>query len=374
MRLAIEAAGFSAGEADQLRRAMGHKRSRERMHEIHRAARGRHGRQRHRSRRRRAALSHARRLCRLRLSGVARGEFRAAGLRVGVREVPLSRRSLPRRFSTCSRWAFTLPKCWSTTRGGTALRSKPIEVNASEYWSHVEPERRVAVGISSRARTGRRAAEAPGSGARGGAVRRHARLSRSARSSRSETLENLGDRRRFRAVVRVAPRSDVGAARRSTSAKRAGNSASSWTSTSPPLRSRRRSRRSRDSRLRSLVDRRHAARPSDASTSANGSTAAASIPAARLAQRAAATRSAGRRPRDHAPASRHGQGLRLPDARGRNGTRQRDRASRLYERYRRTIRSSSMLIIEGSSKRNPAASTSSPSTSGPSTAGHRRRH
>jgi error-prone DNA polymerase len=32
MRLAIEAAGFSAGEADQLRRAMGHKRSRERMH------------------------------------------------------------------------------------------------------------------------------------------------------------------------------------------------------------------------------------------------------------------------------------------------------------------------------------------------------
>ena len=35
MRLAIEAAGFSPGEADQLRRAMGHKRSRERMEEIH---------------------------------------------------------------------------------------------------------------------------------------------------------------------------------------------------------------------------------------------------------------------------------------------------------------------------------------------------
>jgi error-prone DNA polymerase len=35
MRLAIEAAGFSAGEADQLRRAMGHKRSRERMLEIY---------------------------------------------------------------------------------------------------------------------------------------------------------------------------------------------------------------------------------------------------------------------------------------------------------------------------------------------------
>jgi error-prone DNA polymerase len=35
MRLAIEAAGFSPGEADQLRRAMGHKRSRQRMEAIH---------------------------------------------------------------------------------------------------------------------------------------------------------------------------------------------------------------------------------------------------------------------------------------------------------------------------------------------------
>lgn len=35
MRMAIEAAGFSPGEADRLRRAMGHKRSRDRMEEIH---------------------------------------------------------------------------------------------------------------------------------------------------------------------------------------------------------------------------------------------------------------------------------------------------------------------------------------------------
>ncbi len=35
MRMAIEAAGFSPGEADQLRRAMGHKRSRERMEAMH---------------------------------------------------------------------------------------------------------------------------------------------------------------------------------------------------------------------------------------------------------------------------------------------------------------------------------------------------
>jgi error-prone DNA polymerase len=35
MRVAIEAAGFTPGEADQLRRAMGHKRSHQRMNEIH---------------------------------------------------------------------------------------------------------------------------------------------------------------------------------------------------------------------------------------------------------------------------------------------------------------------------------------------------
>jgi error-prone DNA polymerase len=35
MRMAMEAAGFSAGEADRLRRAMGHKRSRERMIELY---------------------------------------------------------------------------------------------------------------------------------------------------------------------------------------------------------------------------------------------------------------------------------------------------------------------------------------------------
>jgi error-prone DNA polymerase len=35
MRMAIEAAGFTPGEADRLRRAMGHKRSHERMHEIY---------------------------------------------------------------------------------------------------------------------------------------------------------------------------------------------------------------------------------------------------------------------------------------------------------------------------------------------------
>ena len=120
MRMAIEAAGFSPGEADQLRRAMGHKRSRDRMHEIYARAGRRHGRQRHRSRGRRPALSHARRLRRLRLPRIARGELRAARRTRRRTSSATFRRSLPRRSSTCSRWVFTRPKCWSTTRAATA--------------------------------------------------------------------------------------------------------------------------------------------------------------------------------------------------------------------------------------------------------------
>ena len=87
MRMAIEAAGFSPGQADQLRRAMGHKRSRERMAEIYpELVEGmvQNGIDREAAE---AALPHARRLCGLRLSRIARGELRAALLRVGVRQM-----------------------------------------------------------------------------------------------------------------------------------------------------------------------------------------------------------------------------------------------------------------------------------------------
>ena len=85
--MAMETAGFSGGEADELRRAMGHKRSRDRMAQIP-AAGERHGRNGIERDRRRPALPHARRLRRLRLSRIARRQLRAARLRVGVREVP----------------------------------------------------------------------------------------------------------------------------------------------------------------------------------------------------------------------------------------------------------------------------------------------
>ncbi len=88
MRMAMEAAGFSrrrgrpaaARDGPQaLARADGRDLS---------APGGGHGAERHPARGRRQALPHARRLRRLRLPRVARGLVRAAGLRLGVRQVP----------------------------------------------------------------------------------------------------------------------------------------------------------------------------------------------------------------------------------------------------------------------------------------------
>ncbi len=132
MRMAIEAAGFSPGEADQLRRAMGHKRSRERMAEIYpRLIDGmvQNGIEREAA----EQLFHMlRRFRRLRFPGIARRQLRAALVCLGLREMPRARRVLARRSSTCSRWAFTRPKCWSTTRAGTTSwcgRSKSTQAS-----------------------------------------------------------------------------------------------------------------------------------------------------------------------------------------------------------------------------------------------------
>ncbi len=57
LRIAMVAAGFTGGEAEELRRAMGFKRSVERMKAIEAAAALRHGRARHRRRRRRRRSS-----------------------------------------------------------------------------------------------------------------------------------------------------------------------------------------------------------------------------------------------------------------------------------------------------------------------------
>ena len=89
LRMAMIAAGFTGGEAEELRRAMGFKRSEKRMAEIEvklRAGMERNGIARQGAGRYRA-LHHLVRA--LRISRIARRQLRAAGLRQRVFEVPL---------------------------------------------------------------------------------------------------------------------------------------------------------------------------------------------------------------------------------------------------------------------------------------------
>ena len=81
MQLAVDVAGFDAGEADQLRRAMGAKRSSAQDGEAEEPAVRRHGAAaRHHRRRRRPDLRAAARLRQLRVRRVARAVVRRAGL------------------------------------------------------------------------------------------------------------------------------------------------------------------------------------------------------------------------------------------------------------------------------------------------------
>ena len=138
MRLAIEAAGFSPGEADRLRRAMGHKRSRARMEAMH-----------------------ARLVDGMIANGIDRGaaeqlfnmlqgfadygfpESHAASFALLAYASAYLKCHLPAIFAAAI--LNVQPMGFYSTevlvndarRHGVAIA--PIEVNASEYWSHVEP-------------------------------------------------------------------------------------------------------------------------------------------------------------------------------------------------------------------------------------------
>ena len=90
MRLAVVAAGFTPGEADQLRRAMGAWRRPGVIEQFRQQADRRHAGQRAcRDEYAEAVFQPDPRLRRVRLSRVARGQLRAAGLRLGLAEAPL---------------------------------------------------------------------------------------------------------------------------------------------------------------------------------------------------------------------------------------------------------------------------------------------
>jgi error-prone DNA polymerase len=146
MRMAIEAAGFSPGEADQLRRAMGHKRSRKRMLEIY---------------------------PRLVDGMVANGIDRAAAEQLFHMLEGFADYGFPESHAASFAllaYASAYVKCrfpaifaaailnvqpmgfYSTEvlvndarRHGVAV--KPVEVNASEYWSHVDADGALRLGF-----------------------------------------------------------------------------------------------------------------------------------------------------------------------------------------------------------------------------------
>ena len=222
--MAIEAAGFLGGRsrsaaardgAQTLARADARNLS---------AAGRRHGRQRHRSRRGRAAVPHARRLCRLRVSRIARRKFCAAGVRVGLREMPFSG-DLRGGDSQRAADGILFDRSAGQRRAAARRRRQTGGSQRERVLVVRRYERRAAAGVSSRARTRRSAEEAAGSRARRRRLCGYARL-RAANAAWKKKRWRI-----WRSPARLRPGSHRGAKRcgrcaRSTNAKRAANSAS----------------------------------------------------------------------------------------------------------------------------------------------------
>ena len=209
--MAMEAAGFSAGEADQLRRAMGHKRSRERMAEIYpklidgMVANG-------------IEREAAEQLYHM-LEGFADYGFpesHAASFALLAYASAYVKCHEPAIF--CAAILNVQPMGFYSTevlvndarRHGVVVR--PIEVNASEWWSFVDPEGRVRLGFHLVRGMGEAQREQLEAALAQGAVRRPRRFRAHARAL-SRTRSKTSHRGRLRTVVRDAARSDVGAAR-----------------------------------------------------------------------------------------------------------------------------------------------------------------
>ena len=112
-------------EADQLRQAMGSKRSRERMERLRAAALRGHGRAGHHRRGRRRDLREAGGLRQLRLPREPLGVVRLPRLRLVVDQAALAGGVLRRRCSTPSPWASTRRTRWCRTPAATASWCAP---------------------------------------------------------------------------------------------------------------------------------------------------------------------------------------------------------------------------------------------------------
>ena len=132
LRMAMVAAGFTGGEAEELRRAMGFKRSEKRMKEIEVKLRARHGAQRHHRRGAGAdrALDHFVRA--VRISRIARRQLRADRLRQRVSEVPLPGR-FHRALLNNQPMGFYHPATLVKDAQRHGLKIFPIDVMKSEW-------------------------------------------------------------------------------------------------------------------------------------------------------------------------------------------------------------------------------------------------
>ena len=171
MQMAIDVAGFTAAEADQLRQAMGAKRSSERMERL----RGRlyEGMAERRDHRRggRPDLREAGRLRQLRLPREPLGVLRLPGLRQRLAQAPLPGGVPAPPCSTPSRWASTRPTPWSPTPAATAWSSAAPTSTARRPprpWSGARRERGSGWCGSGSARCGRSGRSWPSGSPRGG--------------------------------------------------------------------------------------------------------------------------------------------------------------------------------------------------------------
>ena len=273
MRMAIEAAGFSPGEADQLRRAMGHKRSRERMREIY---------------------------PRLVDGMVANGIDRAAAEQLFHMLEGFADYGFPESHAASFAllaYASAYVKCHHPAIFAAAILNvqpmgfystevlvndarrhgvvvKPIEVNASEYWSHVDADGALRLGFHlirglGEAQRKRLEAALAASGP-------FADLLDFARRTQleKEAIENLAVAGAF-APWFASRREAMWALRALDEREARGELGKLMDVDEPPVRLRTRRSQTSDG-VRSLVDRRHAARTGDRRISARSSTRGAS--------------------------------------------------------------------------------------------------
>ena len=141
LRIAMVAAGFSGGEAEELRRAMGFKRSVERMDRLESRLRsGMNERgivgERPGGDRPRDPL-----LCALRLSGIPRRIVRVDRLRVGVSQSPSPEPRFWLACSTPTRWASTTPATLVKDAQRHGVEVRPIDVAHSDWRCTLETPR-----------------------------------------------------------------------------------------------------------------------------------------------------------------------------------------------------------------------------------------